>query len=82
MRELISNASDALDKLRYLAIQNPEILGEIKELGIHIEFDTEEKTVTVRDSGIGMTKNDLIQNLGTIAKSGTTNFIEAIKGTF
>jgi len=80
LRELISNASDALDKLRYLAVQNPEILKEFPNLEILIEFDKDAKTLSVTDTGIGMTKNDLIQNLGTIARSGTTNFMEAIKG--
>ena len=80
LREVISNAADALDKLRFISIQSPEILGETKDLEIRVEFDTEAKTVTVRDTGIGMTRSDLIQNLGTIAKSGTTQFIEAIKG--
>jgi heat shock protein 90kDa beta len=80
LRELISNAADALDKLRFVSIQSPEILGETKDLEIRVEFDSEAKTVTVRDTGIGMTRADLIQNLGTIAKSGTTQFIEAIKG--
>jgi len=77
---LISNASDALDKLRFLAVANPEILGDLKDLEIKIDYDSDSKTLSVTDTGIGMTKNDLIQNLGTIAKSGTTNFIEAIKG--
>ncbi|CAD8197849.1 unnamed protein product [Paramecium octaurelia] len=80
LRELISNAADALDKIRFLSVKNPEILGDKTELAIRIEINTEEKTVSVTDSGIGMSKNDLISNLGTIAKSGTTQFIEAIKG--
>lgn len=80
LREVISNAADALDKLRFVSIQTPEILGETKDLEIRVEYDSEAKTVTVRDTGIGMTRADLIQNLGTIAKSGTTQFIEAIKG--
>ncbi|CAK72115.1 unnamed protein product (macronuclear) [Paramecium tetraurelia] len=80
LRELISNAADALDKIRFLSVKNPEILGDKTELAIRIEINTEEKSVSVTDSGIGMSKNDLISNLGTIAKSGTTQFIEAIKG--
>ncbi len=80
LREIISNASDALDKIRFMAVSNPEILGEQTELSIRIEYDTDAKTITITDTGIGMTKQDLIHNLGTVAKSGTTNFIEAIKG--
>ena len=80
LRELISNASDALDKLRFLAIKDPKLMKGLEDLEILVDFDPELKTISVTDTGIGMTKNDLIQNLGTIAKSGTTNFIEAIKG--
>lgn len=78
IRELISNASDACDKARFMAVQNPDFLGEKKDLEIRIETDEEKKTFSIIDSGVGMSKNDLIKNLGTIAKSGTTSFIEAI----
>ena len=81
LREIISNASDALDKLRFLSVSNPNILGDQTELEIRIEYDADAKTLSVADTGIGMNKQELIQNLGTVAKSGTTNFIEAIKGT-
>jgi heat shock protein beta len=78
IRELISNASDACEKVRFFAIQNPEFLGDKKELEIRIEFDEDAKTFTITDTGVGMTKNELVKNLGTIAKTGTTAFIEAI----
>jgi heat shock protein beta len=78
IRELISNASDACDKARFMAVQNPDFLGDKKDLEIRVEVDPEAKTFSLIDTGIGMTKNDLVKNLGTIAKSGTTSFIEAI----
>ena len=78
IRELISNASDACDKARFLSVQNPDYLGDNKELKIIIETDKDAKTFTIIDSGVGMSKNDMVKNLGTIAKSGTTAFIEAI----
>ena len=78
LRELISNASDALDKLRFLAVSNSDILGNTREMEIKISYNEELKTLTVRDTGIGMTKNDLINNLGTLAKSGTKRFLDAL----
>eukprot|EP00568_Trieres_chinensis_P012814 CAMPEP_0183294442 /NCGR_PEP_ID=MMETSP0160_2-20130417/2785_1 /TAXON_ID=2839 ORGANISM="Odontella Sinensis, Strain Grunow 1884" /NCGR_SAMPLE_ID=MMETSP0160_2 /ASSEMBLY_ACC=CAM_ASM_000250 /LENGTH=823 /DNA_ID=CAMNT_0025455773 /DNA_START=95 /DNA_END=2566 /DNA_ORIENTATION=+ len=78
LRELISNASDALDKIRFLALTKPELMGETKELEVRIEYDEEAKTLTVRDTGIGMTHDDLVKNLGTVARSGTTKFLEAM----
>jgi len=78
LRELISNASDALDKIRFIAISDDSALGETKELDIRLSVDEEARTLTLRDTGIGMSKADLVANLGTVAKSGTTNFVESM----
>ncbi len=80
LRELISNASDAVDKLRFEALENDELLGEDTELGIAIDFDEEAATITVADNGIGMTREEIIENLGTIAKSGTEEFLKQLTG--
>ena len=78
LRELISNAADALEKTRFLSVQDEAYLGDTKDLEIKIEYDADAKTISLTDSGIGMSKADLINNLGTVAKSGTTNFLEAM----
>ena len=77
-KQLISNASDALDKVRFLAVTKPELLEDKEELEVRIEYDEDNKTLTIRDSGIGMTKEDLAKNLGTVARSGTTKFMEGL----
>merc|ERR1719221_2032534 len=78
LRELISNAADALEKARFHSVQDDSFLGDTKDLEVKIEMDPDGKTLSIQDSGIGMSKADLINNLGTVAKSGTTNFLEAM----
>ena len=79
LRELISNASDACDKLRYMAIQDSSLLGDNAELKVTIVPNKEAGTLTIRDNGIGMDREDLISHLGSIGKSGTKAFIEALE---
>ena len=80
LRELISNASDAADKLRFEALAKPELLEGGAELKIRLSFDAEAKTVTLEDNGIGMSREDVIAHLGTIAKSGTADFMKNLSG--
>ncbi len=80
LRELISNASDALDQLSFRALTERDLLGEDRELRIEILPDREARTLTVRDNGIGMTHDDLVRNLGTIAHSGTRRLVESLSG--
>merc|ERR1712187_1107040 len=78
LRELVSNAADALEKARFHSVQDDSFLGDTQDLEIKIEHDPDAKTISIVDSGVGMSKADLINNLGTVAKSGTTNFLEAM----
>ena len=80
LRELISNASDACDRLRFEAISDDSLLSKDADLKIQVEFDKDERTVTIRDNGIGMSRDEVIQNIGTIAKSGTKEFLEQLTG--
>ncbi|REH37944.1 molecular chaperone HtpG [Paraperlucidibaca baekdonensis] len=80
LRELVSNASDAADKLRFEALSKPELLGDDSELGIWISVDPEAKTLTLRDNGIGMSRDEVVANLGTIARSGTSEFMKNLSG--
>jgi len=79
LRELIANASDALDKLRTLSLTDSTILGDSSDLAIFIETDSENRTLTISDNGIGMTYDEVIENIGTIAKSGTASFMEFVR---
>ena len=80
LRELISNASDAEDKLRFEALQDDSLYEKDSDLKIRVEFNKELKTITIIDNGIGMTRNEVVENLGTIAKSGTKQFFEGLTG--
>ncbi|XP_042404354.1 heat shock protein 90-6, mitochondrial-like [Zingiber officinale] len=79
LRELISNASDALDKLRFLSVTEPELLKDAVDLDIRIQSDKDNGIITITDSGIGMTRQELVDCLGTIAQSGTAKFLKALK---
>ncbi|WP_075322915.1 molecular chaperone HtpG [Acidithiobacillus albertensis] len=80
LRELISNASDACDKLRFEALADPSLVAGDSELKVEVDFDAEQGTLTVRDNGIGMNRDEVIANIGTIAKSGTKEFFERLSG--
>ena len=79
LRELISNASDAIDRLRFKAQTDESILGDDGEFEIKLTRDPVKNTLTVEDNGIGMTYDEVLENIGTIAKSGTNDFLEAMK---
>src|SRR5210317_56883 len=80
LRELIANSSDACDKLRFATVQDASLMEEGEELGITIEIDKDARTLSITDNGIGMSYDEVIQNLGTIASSGTKKFVESLSG--
>ena len=80
LRELISNASDAADKLRFEALASPDLLAGEPDLGITVEYDQDKSTISVTDNGIGMSRDEVIENLGTIARSGTAEFLKQMTG--
>src|SRR5450830_2153178 len=80
LRELISNASDAADKLRFEALANGALYENDSELKIRVSFDKEARTISISDNGIGMSRDEVIANIGTIAKSGTREFFQALTG--
>ncbi|QZP17684.1 molecular chaperone HtpG [Methylophilales bacterium] len=80
IRELISNASDAADKLRFEALEKNDLYEKDSELKIWVDFDKDKKTITISDNGIGMTRDDIVKNIGTIAKSGTKEFLKKLSG--
>jgi molecular chaperone HtpG len=80
LRELISNASDACDKLRFAALSDPALTENDADLRIEISFDRDARTLTIRDNGIGMTREEVVENIGTIARSGTRRFLESLSG--
>ena len=80
MRELISNASDAADKLRFEALEAPALYGDEADLKIHVAFDKAARTITIADNGIGMSREEVIANIGTIARSGTREFLSSLTG--
>lgn len=80
LRELISNASDACDKLRYAALTRPELAADDTQFRIRLSVDREARTLTVADNGVGMDREDLVANLGTIARSGTLGFVNELSG--
>ena len=80
LRELVSNASDAADKLRFEALAKPELLEGVDALKIRISYDKDARTVTIEDNGIGMSREDVVTHLGTIAKSGTADFLKNLSG--
>jgi len=80
MRELVSNAADAADKLRFEALSDDALYEDDAELKIRVEFDQDKKTVTITDNGIGMTRDEVIENIGTIARSGTRKFFDSLTG--
>src|SRR5437762_8800374 len=79
LRELISNASDALDRLRFEALSRPELIGSDEKLEIWIESDPNARTLTISDNGIGMSREEVVANIGTIAKSGTRELMQSLR---
>ena len=80
LRELVSNASDACDKLRFEALKQPELMADDTDLRIRVSYDLEAKTITIEDNGIGMSQDEVVSNLGTIARSGTKEFFASLTG--
>jgi heat shock protein beta len=79
LRELVSNSADALDKIRFFSLTDSKALDSNPELKIYVKADKEKGIISIKDSGIGMTKENLIKNLGTVAKSGTAEFLKQIE---